>query len=91
MFIVMHMILKLLLLCLLAIVCVMNLMEHDGLGFGSVIKEKKWKSEWELYKTFQDSWVAKFPWVELVKFVNDNFFMVYCKIYSTWKNCFSQS
>jgi hypothetical protein len=41
MFIVMHMILKLLLLCLLAIVCVMNLMEHDGLGFGSVIKEKK--------------------------------------------------
>jgi len=51
----MHMILKLQLLCLLAIVCVVNLMEHDGLGFDSVIKKRKWKSEWELNKTFQDS------------------------------------
>jgi hypothetical protein len=91
MFFVMHMILKLQLLCLLAIVCGVNLMEHDGLEFDSVIKKRKWKSKWELNKTFQDSWVAKFLWVEVVKFVDENFFVVHCKIYSTWKNYFSQS
>jgi hypothetical protein len=30
------------------------------------VMKKKWKVEWELNRTFQNTWVAKFPWAELV-------------------------
>jgi hypothetical protein len=28
--------------------------------------EKKWKAQWQVIRNFQNTWVAKFPWVEPV-------------------------
>ncbi len=28
--------------------------------------EKKRKAQWQIIRNFQDTWAAKFPWVELV-------------------------
>jgi hypothetical protein len=52
-----------------------------------VITKKKRKVEWELNWTYQDIWVAKFPWVELVVGLDGKVKMVQWKICSTieWK------
>ncbi len=47
-----------------------------------MIEKRKQNNEWELNMTFQDSWVRKFPWVELVKSLYGIFFMMCCKFYT---------
>jgi hypothetical protein len=42
----------------------------------TTIMKKKWKVKWELNQTFQDTWVAKFPWFEPIVGPNGKVIMV---------------
>jgi len=64
---------------------VVDLAKWNGLRIVDVIKNRKQKNEWALNMTFQDSWARKFPWVELVKFLDGIFFYDVLQIlYHNW-------
>jgi hypothetical protein len=48
-----------------------------------VVAKKKQKAKWELNRTFQDAWAAKFPWAEPVVGLDGKVKMVQCKVCST--------
>jgi len=42
----------------------------------TIVTNKKWKAEWELNRTFQDTWATKFPWAQPVVGPNGKVIMV---------------
>jgi hypothetical protein len=41
-------------------------------------KKKKWVKEWEINQVFQDVWVAKLPWADIVLGIDEKMNMAKC-------------